>query len=104
MSTSATITSSSEFFTALEQFQQVFDHKLDQVNKTDFVEKSIAKDLNLQAINLHQAAARVLPAGKNKDQILRHLIWCQKDTQSWINLFSDPETIRHNHQPGEIVT
>lgn len=73
----------------LERFQQVFDHHLEEVNKTDYIEKSISDGLNRRAKNLYHAAARILPAGKNKDQILRHLTWCIKDTQSWADSYSN---------------
>ena len=88
MTSSNPITTPSEFISELEKFQQVFDHNLELLNETDVIDKGIAESIGIQAKALHQAAVKVLPRGKNKDQILRHLTWCHKDTVSWIRLFS----------------
>ncbi len=85
----------SQIIDELEKFQQVFDYHLDAVNKSDFIDKSVAEGLELRAKILHQAAARVLPDGKNKDQILEHLAWCHKDAHGWAVLFSDKKEASH---------
>lgn len=77
-----------EFFTALEQFQRIYDYNLESLNKTDVIDKDIAEHIGIKAKALHQAAVKVLPRGKEKDQILRHLTWCHKDTVSWRRLYA----------------
>lgn len=89
----ANIETAAQFIYALEQFQQVFDYHQEELNKTDRIEKSVAEGLELRAKMLHQAGVQVLPEGKNKDQILRHLTWCHKDAHGWAVLFADTEAI-----------
>ncbi|EMS79177.1 hypothetical protein [Desulfotignum phosphitoxidans] len=82
------ITTPAQFFDELEKFQQAFDYHLELLNKTDTIEKSVAEGLEIRAKLLHQAAAKVLPRGKNKARILSHLTWCHKDAHSWATLFA----------------
>lgn len=84
----ATIETPAQFIDALEKFQQVYDYHWEHLNETGTIDKSIAEGLELRAKMLQQAAARVLPAGKNKDQILRHLAWSHQHAHGWAALFA----------------
>lgn len=85
----ANIDTRAQFFNELEKFQEVFDYHMEQLNKTDTIEKSVADGLEIRAKRLHQAAVKVLPRGKNKDQILSHLTWCHKDAHGFSVLFAN---------------
>lgn len=76
------------FVQEFENFQQVFDHHYNSVNKTDHIDKTIAQDIERWANELHTWAENLFPAGTEKDTYLRQLAWCAADAKSWADLFS----------------
>jgi len=88
------ITTKSGFYTELEKFTIAHDFQMDEINRTDSIDHNTASSLLNQALNLQAAAFSILPANKDKKQIVIHLAWAIADIQSWINLFSKKETVQ----------
>jgi hypothetical protein len=84
----ALIDTPAKFIEELESFLDTFGYNSEQLRENGCIERSIAEGLELRAKRLHQVAVEVLPDGKNKDQILRHLAWCHQDARTSAVLFA----------------